>query len=290
MKSWITTLQVYLEERGLDTVFRMLNITTGKEAYILEKWGESKNENKIKKWVKHLRAGLPKEVGNIHIPCIFDDDSLLWSGKAILNSISLEIWEIIEKSSPPYPLGPKVFCAIIRKKQYLNESSVRKMVNDFQGMNIIPEPGQDVNTFSNMILEITNCIEGSGGAPDDLCLIVAGKFLGSTVNDFEVKVLGLYDRLDEDTACLDIQTMVKKFQRKYDCLVTLDMWTPKHDRKLNKNNELAALTATVANLVQKLKTSNKDSGDKSGGKEAYLKNVNPEMDWKRMPPKEGEYE
>ena len=96
---------------------------------------------------------------------------------------------------------------------------------------------------------------------------MAGTFLGGTVQAFELKVLGFHDMLDEDPACLDIKTMVKRLQSKYDGLVTLDMWTPKHDRKANKDNELAALTATVSNLVQKLTTRSEQPKDTSGVKE-----------------------
>ena len=111
-----------------------------------------------------------------------------------------------------------------------------------------------MNTFANKIIELTNRIEGSRGAPVDLALIVAGTFLGGTVQAFELKVLGFHDMLDEDPACLDIKTMVKRLQSKYDVLVTLDMWTHKNDRKANKDNELAALTATASKLVKKLMT------------------------------------
>ena len=61
--------------------------------------------------------------------CTFDEDNLLWSGQVVLNYISLEIWESIKKRLPPYPSGPELFVAIIRKKDYLNDSSVRKMVD-----------------------------------------------------------------------------------------------------------------------------------------------------------------
>ena len=294
LTSWITSLRVNLEERGLDTVFRIINNTTGAETYLLEKWGESKNEEMIETWVKNLREGLPTSAG----PCTFDEDNLIWSGKAVLNSISLDMWESIEKSLPPYPSGPEVFGAVIRKKQYLNASSVRKMVDQLQGMKLISEPGQNVNTFANKILELANRIEGSGGAPADLALIVAGTFLGGTVQAFELKVLGLHDRLDEDPACLDIKTMVKRLQSKYDSLVTLDMWTPKNDRKANEDNELAALTATVSNLVQKLTTRSDQPGNTSEVIEADAQQTNnasggggtTTKSWKRIAPKQGETE
>ena len=93
----------------------------------------------------------------------------------------------------------------------------------------------------------------------DFLLIVAGTFLGGTVQAFELKVLGFHDMLDYDPACLDIKTLLKLLQSKYDGLVTLDMWTTKNDRKANKDNELAALTATVSNLVQKLTTKSEQS-------------------------------
>ena len=36
LTSWITSMKVYLEERGLDTVFRIWDVDIGEETYLLE--------------------------------------------------------------------------------------------------------------------------------------------------------------------------------------------------------------------------------------------------------------
>ena len=48
----------------------MLNITNGKETYVLEKWAESNNESNIEKWVNNLREGVPRKLCR-GTPCTF---------------------------------------------------------------------------------------------------------------------------------------------------------------------------------------------------------------------------
>ena len=40
------------------------------------------------------------------------------------------------------------------KKQFINESTERKMVNNLSETSLIKEPGQDVDTFNNKIVEL----------------------------------------------------------------------------------------------------------------------------------------
>ena len=42
LTSWIDYILQYMEERGMDTVFRILNSNTTRETYLLEDWGVAK--------------------------------------------------------------------------------------------------------------------------------------------------------------------------------------------------------------------------------------------------------
>jgi hypothetical protein len=64
---------------------------------------------KIEAWVATLRAGVPKVDGNLLPPCNYNLDNLKWSGKGILNSMSLILWETVKKDlgvERPLDLNP----------------------------------------------------------------------------------------------------------------------------------------------------------------------------------------
>jgi hypothetical protein len=96
LTSWVNSTRSYMEERGLDTAFYLYDGQTDSETYLLTDWG-SASPSKIEDWVATLRAGVPKADGTLISPCDYDLDNLKWSGKAILNSGTLPLWETIEK-------------------------------------------------------------------------------------------------------------------------------------------------------------------------------------------------
>jgi hypothetical protein len=79
-----------MEERGMDTVFYVLDPVTNSETYLLSKWG-SASPTKIETWVAALWSGVLKSDGTCHPVCDYDFDNLKWSGKAILSSITLAL-------------------------------------------------------------------------------------------------------------------------------------------------------------------------------------------------------
>ena len=168
---WIDSIRVYMEERGMDTVFRVYDADKGTKIYLLKDWGKSKDEEIIEDWIIKMR--------DIY-KCEFDIDNLKWSRKAIVNSITLNMWEHIEKDLEIDISGPEIFAMIIRKQQHLNSSSVRKLIQELQNLKLINEPGQNVSNFSNKVSELAKRITGSGSAPDDLTVLVAVTYLDST--------------------------------------------------------------------------------------------------------------
>jgi hypothetical protein len=91
LTSWVNSTQSYMEERGLDTVFHVYNGQTNSQTYLLTDWG-STSQAKINAWVATLHTtGVPKADGTIHSPCNYGLDNLKWSGKAILNSVTLPL-------------------------------------------------------------------------------------------------------------------------------------------------------------------------------------------------------
>jgi hypothetical protein len=95
-----------MKERGLDTIFYVYDGQTDTETYLLTNWG-SASPARIEAWVATLRAGIPKSDGTILPPCDYDLDNLKWSGKAILNSVLLRLWETVKKDLGVDASGPE---------------------------------------------------------------------------------------------------------------------------------------------------------------------------------------
>ena len=96
LTSWVNLTCSYMEERGLDTVFYVYNELTQSKTYLLTDWG-SASPAKIEVWVATLHAGVPSIDKTLLPVCNYDLSNLKWSGKAILNSVTLPLWETVKK-------------------------------------------------------------------------------------------------------------------------------------------------------------------------------------------------
>jgi hypothetical protein len=56
------------------------------------------------------------DAGDIQPVCDYDLNNLKWSGKAILDSVSLELWETVEKDLGAAAVGSEVFAAGVYKR------------------------------------------------------------------------------------------------------------------------------------------------------------------------------
>ena len=80
----------------MDSVFRVVAVDGQSETYILEDWG-SADEDSIKDWEKLLKAGVTDENGIVQPVCQYDLDHPTWSGRLIVDSILVKLWEELEK-------------------------------------------------------------------------------------------------------------------------------------------------------------------------------------------------
>jgi hypothetical protein len=103
-----------MKECGLDTIFHIFDAPMNSEIYLLTDWG-SVNATTMSAWVGTLRSSVPNPDGTLLPMCNYDLDNLKRSGKAILNSITLALWEIVEKDLRVNTTGPKAFVSIISK-------------------------------------------------------------------------------------------------------------------------------------------------------------------------------
>jgi hypothetical protein len=116
LTSWVNTIHIYMEERGLDSVFRVYDGEADTETYLLTDWGSANPEHSS--GVPHPDDG--DNTKDTQQVCDYDHDNLKWSGKAILNSVSLELWETAEKDLGADTVGLEVSAAVVYKLQQVS--------------------------------------------------------------------------------------------------------------------------------------------------------------------------
>jgi hypothetical protein len=84
---------------------------------------------------------VPKADRTLLSPCDYDLDNLKWSGKAILNSVTLPLWETVKKDLGVDASGPKAFVAVVYKLQQVSSATVWALVDGLKGLSLLREPG-----------------------------------------------------------------------------------------------------------------------------------------------------
>ncbi len=246
LTSWVNSIRNYMEERGMDTVFRIFDTSSNSEIYLLQDWG-SADPISVAAWETSLLSG----IDNLPV-CDYDVDNLKWSGKAIMNSISLDLWETIEKDVGVGSNGPLTYAAVISKIQQVSASAVRSLVTQLKTMHLLAEPGQDVELFGSKIIDLTRRIEGSGRAPSDLTSIVAACFIDGDVLPFKIKALGLHDQVDSDPNCMPWAQIVRELKEKYRNLLAQDLWDPQKAKSPEAPSVLNGLQASINKLAAQM--------------------------------------
>ena len=247
LTSWVNSIRSYMEERGLDSVFYVYDGQTDSETYLLTDWG-SASPAKIEAWVATLRAGVPDIAGTVSPPCDYDLDNLKWSGKAILNSVSLPLWETVEKDLGVDGSGPEAFAAVVYKLQQVSSAAVRTLVDELKALSLLKEPGQDVEIFGGRIVELCRRISGTGSAPADLVVLAAATFLECDVLSFKLKAIQVHDAVDENFQAMTWDSVVRTLKTKYQSLKGQGLWTPQLTTK-KRDSELSGLHAAINKLT-----------------------------------------
>ena len=186
-----------MEEHGLNTVFWLyIPLWDGAlETYLLGEWGTFRSDA-INAWIIFLKNWFPNTPGAqvaqeeyyaadnylppdvaIYPVCTYNTDSLRWSGKAIMASVTIDWWEGLEKTLGTDPTGPEAFFAVIKTLQQTKSAASRTLVEELKWMSLIKEPRQDVDAFVDCVVELCRQINGVGAEPEDLYIIAATTFL-----------------------------------------------------------------------------------------------------------------
>jgi hypothetical protein len=264
---WLYMLRMALIERGLDSVFRP---TIGnQEVFLLEKWGQA-----------------TKEVIDAHVEWLYqpnqgdayDHQNLQLSAKFILNSLDTEMLRRTENeignALQRAPTGLEVFGAVISLYSVLNDSTERHFTDKLLKLHLADEPGQNVMTFSDKVLQIARQIAGiSDNRTRDLHTLVYQTFKGCSNPEFASAVSILIQKClyQQDPDVRDYERHVTMLRQMYRDLVGLNAWEAlKHKKEGHEAQGLKATTQTqdtklLKAEVKKLRKIINKAGLSSGG-------------------------
>jgi hypothetical protein len=173
--------------------------------YLLTNWG-SASPAKIEAWVSTLCAGVPATDGAANPPCDYELDNLKWSGKAILNSMTLPLWETVKKDLGVDASGPESFAAVVYKLQQASSAAVCTLVDELKALSLLKEPGQDVEIFGGRVVEL--CHRISGSAPANPIILAAAMLLECDILAFKLEAISIHDEVNEDAQVMSWDTVV----------------------------------------------------------------------------------
>lgn len=255
LQTWIDRSKKVIEDRGMDTVFRM--IENGVEYYVLEEFGRA-DVARVATWVADLRQQ----------GCTYDERNLYMSGQMLFASLDLEMLKKTERDTSPDASGPEVFAAVINIHQSLNSSAVRVLTEQLQKMKLAKEAAENVETFSEKVLDIAKRIRGAGPTtcPKDLPTLVYECFQESTTPVFALEATELLRKANKgDRTVDDWEQAITELKSSYRSLVTRSQWNAKKNHK--EKTEVQAMQATIKTLQKTVTDMTvKKQGGKSNGK------------------------
>ena len=130
LTAWLKSLGGYPEERVLDTVSRIFDPVGNTEVYLLKDWVLDKPDQ-FASWDNLVLPGI-----RITSVCDYHVNNLKWSRKTILNSISLDLWDFIEKDlviGATKLLSTQTLSLRFSKSVHLR---IRNLVDDLRNMSL----------------------------------------------------------------------------------------------------------------------------------------------------------
>ena len=268
--TWVAQIRHAMEERGMDTVMRIYNASTQQELYMLssEHWGRIAASDVTEQVVEYTTGVYQHGSTTQRNPsCAFDRDNLRWSGQFIMNSITLPLWQLIERETGPEPTGPEAFYAIIQHAQVATASMVQSLVNDLKKMSLKQEPGQHVEQFSIKVTNIGRRLSGSFIPVPNLNSLIIKPYLDCEVEAFRMTAIQLHAEADKQNssstvaiksqsnaqAAPEFQTYITQLNSRFRELKAQDLWTPLAGPKVD-SPEVQALRGQIKALSQKVNT------------------------------------
>jgi hypothetical protein len=181
--------------------------------------------------------------------CEFDVQNLTMSGKMLLDSLDLDMLLKVKNDLPADATGPQVFAAVIGQHQSLNTSAVRILTEQLQKLHLSKEPAEDVEAFSQKVLDIAKRIRGAGPktCPADLPTLVYECYQHCSTQQFSLDVSSLLSKANKGDAMVsDWETEISTLKGTYHALISRSQWNAKKHHK--EKVEIQALQAMIKTL------------------------------------------
>jgi hypothetical protein len=249
LQTWIKRVKAATEECGMDTQFRMA-VSPTEEHYLLDEFGRA-DPKTVKTWVDTLKAA----------GCSYDLKNLAMSGKMLLKSLDLDMLKKVERELPVNATGPEVFATVINMHQTLNTSAVRILTEELQKLRLSKEPGENVETFADKVIDIAKRIQGAGPTtcPKDLPTLAYECFQDCTTPMFNLEATALYAKASKgDTSVDDWEANIMELKTTYRACVSRKGWNATKYQK--EKAEAQALQAQVKTLTKSLADMTKKGG------------------------------
>ena len=125
----------------------------------------------------------------------------------------------------PTPDGPLVFSRIVNKIQQMSANAMRNLEAQLKKLKLSSEPGENIETFSIKVMDIADRLnEGVTYKPPDLAILVAEKFIQSSVEAFRIPALNIYDTLTQNPTSYSYQEVLEFHCEKFRVLRGAQLW------------------------------------------------------------------
>ena len=251
MQIWINQIKQVLEDRGMDSVFRMVDGTT--ELYLLSEFGRA-DKNKVSAWVAWVKTN-----GDA-----YDLENLQMSGKMLKASLKIDMLKKVDQETSANATGPEVYAAVVNLHQSLGSSAVRQLTEQLQQLKLVKEPAENVTIFGDKVLDLALRIQGSGPltCPHDLGTLVYECFKGSTTSEFAAEVTDFCRKSNkQDVPVADWEASISELKSLYRTLIVRKEWeaAKHHEESVDAQ---AMMQASIAHLQKTVKGmgANKQAG------------------------------
>lgn len=249
--TWLDNVRRELEERGMDTQFRVPASCTGrgliegdKERYLFEDWGTVDRED-VTMWVNWLLT-----YGDS-----YDRYNLKMSFRMIQASISTQMWGKVSNNfrlnGGDPNVGPELLVQLIEDHRLVSCSAIQSLVEEIRKMKIGKFPGENVEEFGKLLWDKTSIVIGSTHKPDNIGGLVVQCFLTGTVFEFKVAVTELLRKANKKLIP-DNQIhreVIVGLKDRYNELVDANAWDPKKIHKENPGGLAGAVAEEPAEPV-----------------------------------------
>ena len=142
---WIKMIARNMEILGMDTVFKVPNLSLMQETDLLKDWTSIAVVD-VDEWITMLKTGVGSKPR-----CPYDKQNLEWSGSYILNSLTKKLHSDVTQTTGQYPYGPEVLREVINIKQQLDSTAIRVIEQELQKLCLDCEPAENVAKFTKKV-------------------------------------------------------------------------------------------------------------------------------------------